>query len=328
MFRGRILKILYWPVGVNLLFIKKTQKQLKFDMKGTDKQKVALVLSGGAARGIAHIGVIEELENRGYEISSIAGTSMGALIGGVYASGKLAELKEFMYQLDRSKVFRLVDFTLSKHGLIKGDRILKTMKNFVPDILIEDLALPYVAVAADLIHKEEVVYRSGSLYHAIRASISIPTIFTPVIEEKRVLVDGGLLNNLPMSHVKRTKGDMMIAVHVNADIPYIKPEMTKEAVKKQALYQKRVREFYRHIIPPSSTTKEKLGYFSLITKSIELMTLRMAEDKIRQFSPEVLINVSHESCTLYDFYKAEEQVEAGRRAAREVLDNLRNRSNE
>jgi NTE family protein len=293
-------------------------------MEDAVKQKVALVLSGGAARGIAHIGVIEELENRGFEITSIAGTSMGALIGGVYASGKLAELKEFMYQLDKSKVFRLVDFTLSKHGLIKGDRILKTMKNFVPDILIEDIALPYAAVAVDLINKEEVVYRSGSLYHAIRASISIPTIFTPVMEENRVLVDGGLLNNLPMAHVKRTKGDIMIAVHVNADIPYVKPKITEEAVKKQALYQKKVKEFYQHMTPNTSTTEEKLGYFSLITKSIELMTLRMAEDKIKQFSPEVLINVSHESCTLYDFYKAEEQVEAGRRAAREVLDNMRN----
>ncbi len=291
-------------------------------MEGTVKQKVALVLSGGAARGIAHIGVIEELENRGFEITSIAGTSMGALIGGVYASGKLAELKEFMYQLDKSKVFRLVDFTLSKHGLIKGDRILKTMKNFVPDILIEDIALPYAAVAVDLINKEEVVYRSGSLYHAIRASIAIPTIFTPVMEENRVLVDGGLLNNLPMAHVKRTKGDMMVAVHVNADIPYSKPKITEDTVKKEALYQKRVREFHQQMIPRTSATEEKLGYFSLITKSIELMTLRMAEDKIKQFSPEVLINVSHESCTLYDFYKAEEQVEAGRRAAIEVLDNM------
>ncbi|MEA3463105.1 MAG: patatin-like phospholipase family protein, partial [Bacteroidota bacterium] len=140
-------------------------------MKSNEKQKVALVLSGGAARGIAHIGVIEELETRGYEITSIAGTSMGALIGGVYATGKMEELKEYLYTLDRSRVFRLVDFTLSKQGLIKGDRVLKKMKNYVPDMLIEDLAVPYAAVAVDLINKKEVIFRSGSLYHAIRASI-------------------------------------------------------------------------------------------------------------------------------------------------------------
>ena len=286
------------------------------------KQKIALVLSGGAARGIAHIGVIEELKNRGYEITSIAGTSMGSLIGGVYATGKLAEFKEFMYSLDRSKTFRLVDFTLSKQGLIKGDRVLKKMKDYVPDMLIEELALPYAAVAVDLINKEEVVFRSGSLYHAIRASISIPTVLTPVKEEKRLLVDGGLLNNIPMAYVKRREGDMMIAVHVNADIPKERPEITKETVKKQALYQKKIREFYHHIIPSSSTAEEKLGYFSLISKSFELMTARMAEDKIKQYSPDVLINVSRESCNFYDFYKAEEQVEAGRRAAVEVLDSI------
>jgi len=291
-------------------------------MKNIEKQKVALVLSGGAARGIAHIGVIEELENRGYEITSIAGTSMGSLVGGVYATGKLAELKEFLYTLDKSKVFRLLDFTLNKQGLIKGDKVLKKMKDYMPDMLIEDLPLPYAAVAVDLINKEEVVFRSGSLYHAIRASISIPTVFTPVKEENRLLVDGGLLNNLPLAYVDRTEGDMMVAVHVNADIPHLKPETTKESVKKQALYQKKIKEFYNHILASSSTADEKLGYFSLITKSFELMTARMAEEQIKRFSPEVLINVSHESCNIYDFYKAEEQVEAGRRAAIEVLDSI------
>ncbi len=296
------------------------QKLCRMTIK--DEQKVALVLSGGAARGIAHIGVIEELEKRGYEITSIAGTSMGSLIGGVYATGKLNELKKYLYTLDKSKTFRLLDFTISKQGLIKGDKVLKKMKSFVPDRRIENLALPYAAVAVDLINKEEVVFRSGSLYHAIRASISIPTVFTPVKEENRLMVDGGLLNNLPMAFVKRTEGDMMIAVHVNADIPYEKPENTKEMVIKQVQYQKKIKEFHSHIKPSSSVAEEKLGYLSLITKSFELMTLRMVEEKIREFSPEVLINVSHDSCNFYDFYKAEEQVEAGRQAAIKVLDNI------
>ena len=292
-------------------------------MTSKDKQKVALVLSGGASRGIAHIGVIEELEKRGYEITSIAGTSMGSLIGGVYATGKLAELKDFMYSLDKGKVFRLVDFTLNKQGLIKGDKVLKKMKDYVPDMLIEDLPVPYAAVATDLVNKEEVVFRSGSLYHAIRASISIPSVFTPVMEGNRLLVDGGLLNNLPLSCVERREGDMAVAVHVNADIPHLKPETTEESAKKQALYQKKMKEFYSHIHPSSSSAEGRLGYFSLITESFELMTMRMAEEKIKQFSPEVLINVSRNSCNLYDFYKAEEQVEAGRRAAIEVLDNIK-----
>jgi NTE family protein len=291
-------------------------------MNKGQKQKVALVLSGGAARGLAHIGVIEELESRGYEISSIAGTSMGALIGGVYATGRLGELTKYVYTLDKTRMFRMIDFTLSKQGLIKGDRVLNKMKEFVPDMLIEDLRLPYAAVAVDLIHREEVVFRSGSLYHAIRASISIPSIFTPVKEGNRLLVDGGLVNNLPMAHVDRREGDLMVAVHVNANIPGVKPEDGEE-VENQALNQNKIRELFKHIHPSSSKDEEKLGYLTLITRSFELMIMRMAEEKIRQFSPEVLINVPFNSCNLYDFYRAQEQVETGRRAAAEVLDSLK-----
>lgn len=289
-------------------------------MNKAQKQKVALVLSGGAARGLAHIGVIEELENRGYEISSIAGTSMGALIGGVYATGKLAELTKYIYTLDKTRMFRMIDFTLSKQGLIKGDRVLNKMKEFVPDMLIEDLRLHYAAVAVDLISREEVVFQSGSLYHAIRASISIPSIFTPVKEGNRLLVDGGLLNNLPMAHVDRTEGDLMVAVHVNADLPGLRPDLSTDAVENQAHHQNKIRELFRHIHPSSSRDEEKMGYLTLITRSFELMIMRMAEEKIRQFSPEVLINVPFDSCNLYDFYRAEEQVETGRRAAAEALD--------
>lgn len=292
------------------------------------KQKVALVLSGGGARGIAHIGVIEELEKRGYKITSIAGTSMGSLIGGVYATGKMNELKDWIYTLDKGKVFRLVDFTLSKQGLIKGDKVLNKMRDYVPDMPIEELALPYVAVAVDLIKREEVVFREGSLYHAIRASIAIPTVITPVKEEKRLLVDGGVLNNIPMAHVKRTEGDILMAVYVNADVPLIKPELSKEAVNKQMAYRQKIQEFYSHLRRSSNTSKEeKLGYFSLVTRTFDLMTMYMAEEKLKHFSPDVLINVSRESCNIYDFYKAEEQVEAGRMAACSTLDHLERKKN-
>ena len=286
------------------------------------KQKVALVLSGGAARGLAHIGVIQEIEKRDYEIASIAGTSMGALIGGVYATGKLPELAEYIYTLDKTRLFRMIDFTLSKQGLIKGDRVLNKMREFVPDMLIEDLRLPYAAVAVDLTKREEVVFRSGSLYHAIRASISIPSIFTPVKEGESLLVDGGLLNNLPMAHVKRTEGDVMVAVHVNADIPGLAPGKSPDPVENQEHHKNKIRELFKHIYPSSSRNEDKLGYLSLIVRSFELMIMRMAEEKIQQFSPEVLINVPFDSCNLYDFYKAEEQVEAGRRAAKETLDSF------
>lgn len=293
------------------------------------KQKVALVLSGGGARGIAHIGAIEEMEKQGYEITSVAGTSMGSLIGGVYAAGKLEELKEWIYTLDKGKVFRLVDFTLSKQGLIKGDKVLNKMKDYIPDTNIEDLPLPYAAVAVDLINKEEVVFREGSLYHAIRASIAIPSVITPVKEEKRLLVDGGVLNNIPMDYVQRNEGDLLIAVNVNANIPLKKPKgMDEEGHRKNLVYQNKIGEFYSHLRKSSQNSKEEnLGYFSLLTRTLDLMTLHMADTALKYHSPDILMNVSREACNMYDFYKAEEMVENGRLAAREALNLYHNKMN-
>ncbi|RLD54901.1 MAG: hypothetical protein DRJ01_17410, partial [Bacteroidetes bacterium] len=143
-------------------------------------KNVALVLSGGGARGIAHIGVIEELEKQGFEIKSISGTSMGALVGGVYAVGKMQEYKNWIYTLDKFDVFKLVDFNVGIQGLIKGDRVFNKMKEFISDRNIEDLEIFYTAVAADIINNKEVVFTEGSVYNAVRASVAIPTVFTPV----------------------------------------------------------------------------------------------------------------------------------------------------
>lgn len=125
------------------------------------KRRVALVLAGGGARGVAHIGAIEELERQGFEISAVAGTSMGALVGGVYASGYLEPFKEWMRALDKYKVFSLVDFALSTEGLVKGDRVMEAMKELVPDVQIERMPVPFAAVAADLLTGDEVVLDSG-----------------------------------------------------------------------------------------------------------------------------------------------------------------------
>ncbi len=286
------------------------------------KQKVALVLSGGGARGIAHIGVIEELEKQGYEITSIAGTSMGSLVGGVYALGKMEEFKNWICTLDKRRIFSLVDFAISKQGLIKGDRVLKKMKDFIPDTNIEALKIPYVAVAADLLQREEVAFTEGSIYEAIRASISIPTVLTPVKTEDRLLVDGGVMNNIPISQVKRTTGDLLVVVNVNAYVPERSPHISmEESEKTQSTYQNKIKEFYNHLkkISPLGHD-EKLGYFTLITKTLDLMTDHMAQLTLSQFSPDILINVSRDSCTMYDFYKAEGMVEIGRQAAHSSIE--------
>ena len=149
-------------------------------MKGMKKQDVALVLSSGGPRGWAYIGAIEELESRGYNITSVAGTSIGSLIGGIYAAGRLEDLKEWLFSLDAWKVFTLMDLSISKNHLVKGDKVIQAIREVVPDINIEDMPIPYRAIAADLYTGEEVIFDRGNLFDAIRASISIPSLFRPV----------------------------------------------------------------------------------------------------------------------------------------------------
>jgi len=187
------------------------------------KQKVALVLGSGGARGTAHIGVIRELEKRGYEITSISGMSMGALVGGVYATGKLDEYESWLRSLGKMDIFNLVDFTLSTSGIIKADRVLKEIQKFIPDHIIEELPISYAAVVTDFKQKKEVVLTEGSLFEAIRASISIPLVITPVLKSDTIFVDGGVLNPIPTNRVERQKDDILIAVDVNSRIAYQKP---------------------------------------------------------------------------------------------------------
>lgn len=281
------------------------------------KQKVALVLSGGGARGIAHIGAIEEINKAGFEISSVAGTSMGSLVAGVYALGKMEEFKEWIVTLDKVKVFNLVDFTLSRHGLVKGDKVLNKMQDFIPDRNIEDLPLPYAAIAADITKREEVVFTQGSIYEAIRASISIPTVFTPVEKDGSILVDGGVLNNIPVDHVHRGDDDILVVVNVNASIPpSLKTVPDKEMEKREKAYRVWIKEFQAHIRKLNPLANDdSFGYFNLINRTIGTMTYRIAQLVMQQHSPDILINVSRQSCGTYDFYKAAELIETGRLAA-------------
>lgn len=286
------------------------------------KKNVTLVLSGGGARGMAHIGAIEEIESRGYKIASIAGTSMGALIGGVYAVGKMNAYKEWVYKLDKHKIFKLLDFSFSNQGLIKGDKILNKMKEFIPDANIEDLSIKYTATAFDLAQNKEVVFKDGSLYDAIRASISIPTVFTPVICGDSVFVDGGIVNNIPLSNAIRTKDDTLIAVYVNADTA-VQPIKLFDNEKKQDSYIQKINAFRLSLNKLSSTDEKKsFHFFNLISDTISVMTNQLAVAIIQNNPPDILVEISKKSCGTYDFYRAEELVEIGRKAARERLDSL------
>ncbi len=181
----------------------------------TQQKTVALVLGSGGARGYAHVGAIEVLEERGYKIVAISGCSMGALVGGIYAAGKLREFKDWATGLDRFDILRLLDVSFSSPGAIRGEKVFSVVRDLIGDTLIEDLPIDYTAVATDLLHHKEIWFQEGLLRQAIRASVAIPSILTPEVVRGRVLVDGGLLNPLPIIPTISTHADLIVAVNLS-----------------------------------------------------------------------------------------------------------------
>lgn len=293
-------------------------------------QNVALVLSSGGARGIAHIGVIEELTKSGYTITSIAGASMGALVGGMLAKGTLPVFTEWLLAFTKMDIIKFMDFTIGHGGLIKGEKLMKVIEDYVGDIRIEDLAIPFSCVAADLIGHKEFVFNKGSLLQAIRASSSIPTVFLPVSLDGMLLVDGGVLNPLPLDLVKRTDGDILIAVNVNANIPYEPPvqkpehaDLEKYSGKMRATLNEKWTGVIDHYIEKymnGKTPKPKpANMFDVISESIILAQNKAAEIYIEKYKPDVLIETSVDIASAFDFYKSEELIEAGRAACSKAL---------
>ena len=210
---------------------------------------VALVLGSGGARGMAHIGVIEELESRGYEIVSVSGCSMGAVIGGFYSAHKLDIFYQWAKSLNYIEVLKLVDFSLISNGAIRGDKLFSVLLEMLGDIQIEDLPVPFTAVATDLISSKEVWFQRGSLEQAMRASVAIPGLIQPVQDKNRLYVDGGVLNPLPIAPTVSAHADYIIAVDLNGDVPIPKldqngnlqieqpilPDVEHSAVSKESL---------------------------------------------------------------------------------------------
>ncbi len=285
------------------------------------RKKISLVLSGGAARGLAHIGVIEELEKQGFVISSIAGNSMGAFIGAIYVTGKLPEFKELILSLNKKDIFKYIDFSFNKLGFIKGEKIFRKIKSFFPDTDIKNLKIPYVAVAADIKNMKEVIFSEGSLYKAVRASISFPAIFTPVKGKNSLLVDGGIVNPIPLNRIIRTKNDLLFASYVNAEIPYNKPaNFNKEILHIEKGYKNKITEFKDKLNEVlSKENKDKLNFMTLISKSTNLITHQLAVMNIEKYQPDVLINISRHIAGYFDFFKAEELIKAGRDAVIKTL---------
>jgi NTE family protein len=278
-------------------------------------KNVALALSSGGARGLAHIGAIEELEAQGYHISSIAGCSMGALIGGVYAAGKLNEFREWMKTIDRKKMLGLIDFSLSLNHLVKGKRIIEAIMEFVPDMNIEDLPIPYVAVATDLKAGKEVLFNKGSLFEAIRASISLPSFYEPVQRDDMILIDGGVINPIPLNRVKRNAGDILVGIDVSGHdykAQWEEAHRLTEIQKHDTSWKNKILDM---LIPDNID----FNYYTVLSRTSSLMIRQNSILMAKLMNPDILVDIQMNRYGTFDFDKSEKLIAIGRQKTSQAI---------
>ena len=245
------------------------------------KKDVALALSSGGARGLAHIGAIEELEEQEYRISAVSGCSMGALVGGVYAAGKLKEFREWMKTIDRKKMLELTDFSFSLSHLVKGTRIIEAIMEFVPDMPIEDLPIPFCCVATDWKTGREIVFNKGSLFEAIRASISLPSFYEPVQKDGMILIDGGVVNPIPLNRVKRKAGDILVGIDVSGH------DYKKENVN-------------------------HFNYYTMLSRTSSIMIRQNSILMTKLTKPDMLVDIQMSRYGSFDYDKSEKLIAIGK----------------
>lgn len=285
-------------------------------MAGT-RITVSLVLGSGGARGYAHIGVIRWLEENGYEIRSVVGSSMGALIGGIYALGKLDAYRDWVLTIDKLDVFRLLDFSLGEGGLVKGDRIMNALKEYMEDKLIEDLPIPYTAVASDIANEKEVWINRGNIFDAIRASISLPLFFTPCKRNGVYLLDGGILNPVPIAPTFQDGNQRIIAVNLAAAPSGEYRELEERDDGDDGMLGK-IREFM-HTLRSAGSIRKQLGFYEVVDQAFDAMQGTIARQKIAAYPPDILVEIPRNLCGALEFDRARELMDVGYRAAAEQI---------
>jgi len=301
-------------------------------------KKIGLALGSGSARGWAHIGVVQALEESGIRVDCVAGTSIGALVGAVYASGRIDALKAVVLGLDRKQILRLFDIVFPKSGLIHGKKVADFLRSYVQTGNIEQLPVPFSTVSTDLVTGSEVVGREGNVIEAVRASISFPGIFTPVIRNGMVLVDGGLVNPVPVSVVRDMGADFVIAVDLNHDIVGTKIKKIKRASARSAgretgqpsaektkmldALSKRVGILDRLGLAQARQwdAKDPLpNIFEVLLTSISIMENQITATKLKADPPSLLIRPNLGHIRFLEFNRAREAITEGYRETRSQL---------
>lgn len=293
---------------------------------------VSLILGSGGARGLAHIGVIQYLEEHNYPIKFISGSSMGALIGGVYAAGKLSEFTDWFVNLSKTDILSLTDIAWERSGLIKGDRLLKQLATLIGNPNIEDLKIPFSAVATDIDNEKEIWLQKGPLLPAIRASIALPMIFTPTSYKGRTLIDGGVLNPLPIAPTFGHSNDLTVAVNLGGKNDSVNhQEAEQQQLEKQTQHKtwlSSVSELFDDLKErfTASETQQNSPFnwdmYDVSNKAFDSMQSSIARQKIAAYPPDVLIEISREACGMLEFNEAQRMIDLGYQSAQQAMQKL------
>lgn len=278
------------------------------------KKTVSLVLGSGGARGLAHVGIIKWLEDNGYKIVSISGCSIGALIGGFYAAGKLDAYVDWLAEADGIDLLKLLDFK-GTGGLVSGDTLMSKMKELLGEHMIEDLPIKFTAVASDIDTEKEIWINEGPLLNAIRASISLPLFFTPYMYKGRALVDGGVLNPVPIAPTFDDATDLTIAVNLGAESS---SEVLLEEVEKEQSLAAQIKEYISSVSIPTSVVS-KNSMYSIANKSFETMQGAIARMKLSAYPPDIEIGVPRNLCGTFEFNKSKAIIEYGYHLCEKIL---------
>lgn len=282
---------------------------------------IVLALGGGGARGLAQIGVIEVLQARGLDIEAVAGTSCGALVGGAFAAGKLDALRDWMLRTSRSEMLRLLDPGLGRPAMFTGTRLVRALREVVGEPRIEDLPIDFTAVAVDLMRQREVWLRRGDLWDALRASFAIPGIFTPLNMGGMELVDGGLLAPLPITATRLAGAHRVVAVDIHGSTPQRRDEPVRVVDAKAdepavGLLGRWMDRFGEEAATPT----HRFGLMEVMSRALDTMQERIARVQLALEPPELLIRIPRDACQFYEFWRAAELIEIGRREAEKALD--------
>lgn len=291
---------------------------------------VALALGGGAAKGWAHIGVLRAFEEAGIPVSMVAGTSIGALVGGCFMAGKLDALEEFARSLTRAGMLRYMDFSIAGSGLISGAKLANHMKTHLDGVDIETLGKPFVSICTDIATGHEIWLHDGPLIHAIRASYALPGVFAPVAHGGRHLVDGAIVNPVPVSACRAYEPELVIAVDLNSET------FGRGTVIRASHYSHRELEDAAALLPGSpdqqaaaakirranAAPKSRLGMMGVMMEAFSIIQDRIARARLAGDPPDFTIRPRLAGIGLADFHKADEAIETGYQTARVRLGEL------